>query len=332
MSMSGKKAPKVSVCVVTYNQEKYIRQCLDSILSQRTSFDFEVIVHDDASQDNTPKIIEEFHRNHPEIIIPLLQKENCYSKNKHLPFLNCANAAQSEYIAICEGDDYWINNRKLEIQFDILRKNPQATLTIAPGKIELNGKQLDKLHCWHGRQIRVFCAQDVLNTPNQFAPTASYFLKKEIIINALATFKNAPIGDLFIEIYAGMRGDIIYHPEVFSVYRMLAESSWSLSITKNRVANIQKYIAEMQAVIRRFETNPVEKKLDWSKKLAAMYYGLAVANLEKRQYAGFSSAIEKSFSLGRISYKQQILFVAKRLRLESLVGKFVFALKKYSKY
>ena len=326
-----KKTPKVSVCVITYNQEKYIQQCLDSILSQKTSFYFEIIVHDDASQDNTPKIIEEYFKKHPDVIVPVLQKENCYSKNKQEPILNCANFARSNYLAICEGDDYWINDKKLETQFHILEKNPEATLTVSPGQMELNGVQLKKLHCWYGDKACIFSAQDVLNISNQFAPTASYFLRREILINALTVFDGAPISDLFIEVYAGIRGDIIYHPEIFSTYRLFADSSWSLTMTKDRISNIQKYISEMQAVIHRFEAGVYAKKLNWDKKLATMYYGLAIACLEERQYVEFSAAIENSIMYAEISFKQKILFIVKKIRMESFFAKIIFTIKKVVK-
>ena len=206
--------PKVSICVTTFNHEKYVEKCLSSILSQRTSFDIEIIVHDDASQDGTPSIIREYAERHPSLVVPILQTKNCYCEDRNAPLMNCAMMARGQYLAICEGDDYWIDADKLEIQNEILDENDNASLVVSPGRIEYDGKLASRLHCNHGSALKAFNAQDVLNAAGQFAPTASYFCRKNVIVGALELFRGAPIGDLFIEIYAGIYGEIIYYPEV----------------------------------------------------------------------------------------------------------------------
>ena len=99
--------PKVSICCLCYNHEKYIRQCLDGIIMQQTSFPFEALVHDDASTDSSRQIILEYAEKYPAIIKPILQDENQYSKGKGIlgPFL-CPRCT-GEYVAFCECDDYW---------------------------------------------------------------------------------------------------------------------------------------------------------------------------------------------------------------------------------
>ena len=306
--ITGKTPPKVSVCVTTYNQEKYIRKCLDSILSQKTSFNFEIIVHDDASQDATPAIIIEYQKKYPDLIVLILQKENCYRSSKNLPLLNCAQAARSDFIALCEGDDYWINNQKLEKQYGMMEMNANTTLVISPGRMEYNGRVLSKIHCWHGKKARLFHAQDVLDAVNQFAPTASYFLRKDILIQSLKTFSIAPIGDLFVEVFAGIHGDIVYFPEIFSMYRLQADASWSKRINQNKTINIKNYLLEMQKTIAIFDSDPSNPKLDWSKKIAATYYGLAIASIEEGAFQDFKDAITKSMRLNNFSRKQFVLY------------------------
>lgn len=112
--------PKVSVCCLSYNHEKYIRQCLDSIVMQQTTFPFEVLVHDDASKDNSQQIILEYAEKYPNIIKPILQKENQFSKGKGIlgPFL-CPKCT-GKYVAFCECDDYWTDPLKLQKQVDFL--------------------------------------------------------------------------------------------------------------------------------------------------------------------------------------------------------------------
>ena len=103
----------VSIICNTYNQEKYIAQCLDGFLMQKTNFSFEILVHDDCSTDGTQKIIKEYQSRFPDIIKPIFQKVNLYSQGKR----NLINAEQYsrvkyKYVALCEGDDYWTDPLK----------------------------------------------------------------------------------------------------------------------------------------------------------------------------------------------------------------------------
>ena len=119
----NQKNPKVSVCIVTYNQEKYIRQCLQSIVDQKTSFDFEVIVGDDASTDTTPKILLEFFENHADIFKVLIHDSNIGPTNN---YLSVHDLAKGQYVAHIDGDDYALPG-KIQAQSDVLDANEKIT-------------------------------------------------------------------------------------------------------------------------------------------------------------------------------------------------------------
>lgn len=119
------KTPKVSVCVITYNQEKYIRQCLQSIVDQKTDFDFEVIVGEDCSTDGTRAIVQEFAERYPDIVKPLYQKKNIGGGVHN--FLTVHQAARGEYVAQVDGDDLALP-LKLKKQADYLDQNPECTV------------------------------------------------------------------------------------------------------------------------------------------------------------------------------------------------------------
>lgn len=112
------KTTKVSVCVQTYNHEKYIRQCLQSIVDQETGFDYEVIVGDDCSTDNTRTIVQEFADKHPSIIRTIFQAKNTGGWKNHL---DLHGAARGEYVAHVDGDDFWLPG-KLATQVDFLER------------------------------------------------------------------------------------------------------------------------------------------------------------------------------------------------------------------
>ncbi len=112
------QTPVVSVICLTYNHAPYIKECLDGFLMQKTDFTFEVIIHDDASTDGTTDIIREYAAKYPDIIKPIIQAENQYSKhhdfNKILQV--CIDRSKGKYIAMCEGDDYWTDSLKFHKQ------------------------------------------------------------------------------------------------------------------------------------------------------------------------------------------------------------------------
>ena len=119
----------VTVICLTYNHEKYIRECIDGFVMQKTNFAYEVIIHDDASTDNTAEIIKEYQQKYPDIIIPILQTENQYSKKVPIGKTFIYPRAKGKYIALCEGDDYWIDPYKLQKQVDFLEDNPDYVLS-----------------------------------------------------------------------------------------------------------------------------------------------------------------------------------------------------------
>lgn len=122
----------VSISCITFNHAPFIRQCFDSFLMQKTDFKFEILIHDDASTDGTKEIIEEYTLKYPDLFFPIYQSENQYSKGvrgmmERFNFIR----ARGKYIALCEGDDYWINPYKLQKQIDFLEANPNYSLVLS---------------------------------------------------------------------------------------------------------------------------------------------------------------------------------------------------------
>ncbi|MCQ2429182.1 MAG: glycosyltransferase [Clostridia bacterium] len=118
--------PLVSVFSIAYKQEKYIRQCLDGFVMQETNFPFEVIINDDASPDSTAAIIREYEEKYPDIIKPIYQTENQYSRHVRLFQQVLFPRARGKYIAFCEGDDFWTDPHKLQRQVDAMEANPDC--------------------------------------------------------------------------------------------------------------------------------------------------------------------------------------------------------------
>lgn len=127
---SMKEAPLVSIKCTVYNHEPFLRQCLDGFVMQQTTFPFEAIVHDDASTDGSAAIIREYAEKYPDIIKPIYETENRYHKGFN-KIINAAMHPDSKYIALCEGDDYWTDPHKLQLQVDFLESHPDYVLCCA---------------------------------------------------------------------------------------------------------------------------------------------------------------------------------------------------------
>lgn len=136
------KTPLVSILCITYNHEKFIRSCLESLVEQKCDFPYEILIHDDASIDGTQAIIKEFQQQYPELVKPIFQTENQWSKQAggiNLRF-NYPRA-KGKYIALCEGDDFWIGKDKLQKQVKILEDYPECMVTNGAYLMICEGKE-----------------------------------------------------------------------------------------------------------------------------------------------------------------------------------------------
>ena len=127
--MNEERFPLVSIRCLVYNHEPYLRQCLDGFVMQKTNFPFEAIVHDDASTDGSAAIIREYAEKYPAIIKPIFETENQYRKGIINKIMDAAMHPESKYLAICEGDDYWTDPNKLQLQVDFLESHPDYFMT-----------------------------------------------------------------------------------------------------------------------------------------------------------------------------------------------------------
>jgi glycosyltransferase involved in cell wall biosynthesis len=120
--------PLVSVLCTAYNHEPFIEKSLLGMLKQKTSFAYEIIVHDDASTDGTKKIVEEYWHQYPHKIKPIFQQDNQFSKGRKIWTEIMIPQAKGKYIAICDGDDWWTDENKLQMQVDFLDNNPEYSI------------------------------------------------------------------------------------------------------------------------------------------------------------------------------------------------------------
>ena len=141
----------VSIVSLAYNHAKYIRQCLDGFIMQKTHFAFEVLIHDDASTDGTADIIREYELKYPNIIKPIYQTENQYQKGVAIGATYLYPRVQGKYIAECEGDDYWTDPFKLQKQVDFMEQHPDYGLCYSKVKMHYEAMSIQhRIEEWGG--------------------------------------------------------------------------------------------------------------------------------------------------------------------------------------
>lgn len=234
--MSNTKDPLVSICCITYNHEDYIHDAIEGFLMQKTDFPFEIIMHDDASTDGTADIIREYERKYPDIIKPIYQTENQYSNGEH-PILFTFKAARGKFIAICEGDDYWIDPRKLQKQITEMEKHPDCYISFHPAIIRWDDESNEnKILALHSEKITIFPVEEVISWRGMFMPTASIIINSVVIPQIVSFFdiaKEAPVGDFYIQVLCAENGGALYLSDIMSIYRSRARGSWTERIGKD---------------------------------------------------------------------------------------------------
>jgi len=201
--------PIVSICTITYNHEKYISQALDSFLMQKCNFPFEIIIDDDCSIDKTADIIKEYKERYPNII-----KANLRQKNVGM-FINGfenINKAKGKYIALCDGDDYWIDPYKLKKQVEFLDNNPDFTLV--GSRVKLNNQNSETI----GTKPGVYEYRDMLQ--RCFLLTLTVMFRRENYTQEAKEFiKSVSGGDWAIFLTQLKYGKAKVFEEPFGVYR-----------------------------------------------------------------------------------------------------------------
>ena len=230
--MNGSKNPNIMVSVIcnAYNHEPYIRQCLESLVCQITDFNYEILVHDDASTDKTAEIIKEFEELYPDLIKPIYQTENQYSKGGIAKFQY--SRVSGKYIAFCEGDDYWTDDNKLQIQFDSLEKHPEIDIC-AHGAIIINALDNRQIGMVTPRkEDTIINPDDVIYGDGGFVATNSLMYRSNLN-NKIPMFRKMLNMDYTIQIHGSLKGGMLYVHQVMSAYRYAVPASWTKRILLN---------------------------------------------------------------------------------------------------
>ena len=209
--------PLVSIVCFAYNHEKYISQALDSFVAQKVNFNYEIVVHDDASTDKTALIIRDFQEKHPHLFRPIFQDINQHSIEKGRVSRIGFNAARGKYIALCEGDDYWTDPNKLQKQVDFLESNTSNSACAHQSTV-IYEDSTRKSHEFNN--IRTNCnfyKHDLLGL-RKFH-TASFVFRSDILRNISKFPSNITSGDRALYLLCSLYGPIGYLHDSMCIYR-----------------------------------------------------------------------------------------------------------------
>jgi len=210
--------PLISIVCITYNHEKFIAEAIDSFLAQKTKFPFEVVIGDDCSTDNTVEIIKKYTDQYP-AIIKLTARDKNIGMSANL--IDCFKKCKGKYIAICEGDDYWVTAEKLQIQVDAMMQYPDIDICFHSAYMVEDFKlKRNQIFSRYGRNIIIFSLNEVILGGGGFMPTPSLMLRADTLKNAPDWFYEYPI-DYFIQILGSIHNGGLYIPSVFSAYRVM---------------------------------------------------------------------------------------------------------------
>lgn len=248
---------KVSVCITTYNHEKYIAQAIESVLGQKTNFDIELLIGEDDSSDDTRRIVKEYKNKYPDRIRLFLNDRDNVVYIDGMPsgrwnFVNLIKNASGDFIAILDGDDYWSSPHKLQKQIDFFKKHPSCVVC-GHNVLELFNNDIQSAHLLYpsGRPEIASCA-DLLCS--NFLPTCSVVFRNHLIGMFPDWYFRVRMGDWPLYILLAQYGDVGYIDEPLGVYRRHHSSVWGPLALKEQYESIVRAYYELS---KHFESNVV---------------------------------------------------------------------------
>lgn len=218
--------PLVTIICLSYNHERFIARALDGFLAQKTSFPFEVFIHEDASTDSTAEIIRGYEARFPDIIRVKYQVQNQFTSGVYILEDVVYPEVRGKYVAFCEGDDYWLDPLKLQKQVDYLEAHPDCSLCFHNAQVvDLEGKPQRPFLPEPGLKPRFFKRGNADYDAGElirlgFIPSQSLVFPRKFMFDWPSYHKNEACADLPLRLTLSSRGYAHYLDEVMSAYRM----------------------------------------------------------------------------------------------------------------
>lgn len=210
--------PKVSICLITYNHNKFIRECLDSLLSQETNFEYEIIIGDDCSNDGTDKTIKEYAIKFPNKIKAFVRNQNI---SGILNYLHVFYASKGQYVMNMEGDDYLTNTNKLQIQADFLDQNLEYSACFHNALVKYEDNSGRENHNINppNQKKSINTVDFLIEKETWFMGTATVLMRKKFVESLPNWFHKCKSADIPLYFILTEKAPIAYIDKIMSVYR-----------------------------------------------------------------------------------------------------------------
>jgi len=233
-----------------------------------------------------------------------------------------------DFIAVCEGDDFWIDPLKLQKQEYAIKSNPFASIVVHNGLIVIEKK--NKTIIFKDIKSKFeFDHRQILNEKNQFALTASYFFKREVLEELPLWFESAPFGDFFIEMYSQKTGCGIYLPDIMSVYRLGTPGGWTSDINSNRMKRVKLHEKLFNIYqLMRIDFPDAIKEIDFRKNISALEIMCnSINSLDKERYLQYGEKLLPSLDKAVFEFLPYLLGL-KALKLIKFGRRTISSLKR----
>lgn len=261
----------VSIVCLTYNHAPFVEKAINGFLMQKTNFRYEIIIHDDASTDGTADIIRRYAKEYPGLFVTILQTENQYSKHVKITPKVVHENARGKYIALCDGDDYWIDENKLQKQVDYMESHPNCSICGHNSYFLDNkdsAKSVFKDTVNPSSADTIISMKEYLESDRNPVPqTATLLLRKDLMPD-YSWSRRFSFGDLFWELSALDKGYCFYFNDVMAIYRINNPRSYNGKMTSNNV--FEKNMANLSywfEMIEAFEYFNIETKYRWDESI-----------------------------------------------------------------
>ena len=261
---------KLSVVIVSYKQVKYIREAIDSVLMQKVNFKYELILADDCSQDGTLEIMKEYEKKYPDIIRVIERKKNLGGAANSFDSLS---NAKGEYITCLEGDDYWIDENKLQIQVDFLDNNDDyyAISHIQEGR-DLNNNIKGYFPKTIRKDFTICGVSDFLNNDKSYSVSSTMyrnFFKDKQLLNRYRVVRTFDplIGDAQMNVFLCDLGKIYVLNKAMMVYRIRNNDGASNFNSAHRINEIEYRYMNIYINLEKF----YNKQYSFFKKIKSTY-------------------------------------------------------------
>lgn len=241
----------VSVFMITYNHEKYIREAVEGILQQQSKYSFELVVGEDCSMDSTREILLEYKEKYPDKIKLLLHEQNVGAMNNQILTLK---ACTGKYVALCEGDDYWTDPHKLEKQVQWMEAHPEYAICHHKVEILEEGKPVED---WNQELVEETLTITDL-AKNNFIHTPSCLFRNPEHDYVPDWFRHVVLGDFALFMVVAQYGKIHHMDDTMAVYRMHKRGLWS---NRDKLTRDRQRCQQMLIMADNFENEEVKQIL-----------------------------------------------------------------------